>query len=98
MAQAYSVFANYGRKKELTPIIRIEDKKGNLIDAPRKTEGVQVVSQAACYILSKILSDATSRPNAFWNNVLTLKDRPVAAKTGTSNKDVSKGKKKEILP
>lgn len=96
--QAYSVFANGGYKKDLNPILKITDKKGNLIEQYSENTGKYVVSDAAAYIISTILSDASSRPSDFWNNVLTLKDRPVAAKTGTSNKDVTKGKKKQILP
>lgn len=99
MVQAYSVFANGGYKKEITPILKIVDRKGNLVDQYTENAGKQVFSEAASYILSTILSDASSRPSDFWNNVLTLKDRPVAAKTGTSNKEVSKkGEKKKILP
>ncbi|MDP2104288.1 MAG: transglycosylase domain-containing protein [Candidatus Gracilibacteria bacterium] len=99
LLQAYSVFANGGYRKDVTPIMRIEDKKGNIVDQYSESAGKYVVSDAAAYIISTILSDAKSRPGDFWNNVLTLKDRPVAAKTGTSNKDVTKeGKKKQILP
>lgn len=98
LLQAYSVFANGGYKKEINPILKITDKKGNLIEQYTNNPGKYVVSDAAAFIISTILSDATSRPSDFWNNVLTLKDRKVAAKTGTSNKDVSKGGKKQILP
>ena len=98
LLQAYSVFANGGYKKEVNPILKITDKKGNLIEKYTDSPGKYVVSDAAAYIISTILSDASSRPSDFWNNVLTLKDRVVAAKTGTSNKDVTKGKKKQILP
>ncbi|EKE29895.1 MAG: 1A family penicillin-binding protein [uncultured bacterium (gcode 4)] len=98
LAWAYSVFANWWVKRDITPILRIEDKKWNIIDQYRKSSWKEVFSAPASYIISKILSDAWSRPNQYWNNVLTLKDRKVAAKTGTSNKDVSKWKKKEILP
>jgi membrane peptidoglycan carboxypeptidase len=98
LLQAYSVFANSGYKKEINPILKITDKKGNLIEQYIGNSGTSVISDAATYVISTILSDASSRPGDFWNNVLTLKDRPVAAKTGTSNKDVTKNGKKQILP
>lgn len=98
LMQAYSVFANGGYKKEINPILKIIDKKGNLVEQYSDSPGKYVVSDAAAFVISTILSDASSRPGDFWNNVLTLKDRAVAAKTGTSNKDVTKGKKKQILP
>jgi membrane peptidoglycan carboxypeptidase len=98
LASAYMTFANYGIKRDITPIMKVEDKHGNIIEEFHQDTGKEVLKPAAAYILSTILSDASSRPSSFWNNVLTLKDRPVAAKTGTSNKDVSKGGKKKILP
>lgn len=98
LAQAYSVFAQNGWRKEPEPILKIVDKKGNVIVQYVESSGKYVFSDAASYLLSNILSDASARPSAFWNNVLTLKDRPVAAKTGTSNKDVSTKGVKKILP
>lgn len=98
LLQAYSVFANSGYKKEINPILKITDKKGNLIEQYTEKAGKSIISDGATYIISTILSDPKSRPGDFWNNVLTLKDRPVAAKTGTSNKDVTKNGKKQILP
>lgn len=51
-------------------------------------------SEGASYLISNILSDTKARP-AGWNTYLTLKGRPVAVKTGTSNKEITKTK---ILP
>jgi penicillin-binding protein 1A len=98
LAQAYSVFANEGWRKEINPIVKIIDKKWNVIEQFSDTSGKYIFSDAASYLLSSILSDSTARPSAFWNTALTLKDRPAAAKTGTSNKDVSKWGVKKILP
>lgn len=98
LAQAYSVFANMWIKREATPILRIEDKKWNLIEDSRSNTETKIFSPAASYVITKMLSDPANRPNSFWNNVLTLKDRKVAAKTWTSNKDVSEWWKKKILP
>jgi penicillin-binding protein 1A len=98
LAAAYSVFATNGWRRDPDPILKIVDKKGNIIDEFIESNGKYVFSDGSSYLLSTILSDSTARPSAFWNNVLTLKDRPVAAKTGTSNKDVSEGGAKKILP
>lgn len=62
-----------------------------MIEQFSESSGKYLFSDAASYLLTSILSDASARPSAFWNTALTLKDRPAAAKTGTSNKDVSKG-------
>lgn len=49
------------------------------------------MNPSAAYIISKILSTNDAHPEStFWRNALTIPGRVVAAKTGTSNKDVSK--------
>jgi penicillin-binding protein 1A len=99
MMQAYSVFANNGIKKPLYFIEKIEDNEGNIIDEHRDVTWEEVMNPAAAYIVSKILSNNDARPeSSFWRNALTISGRSVAAKTGTSNKDVSKGGVKKILP
>ncbi len=91
MMQAYSVFANNGLKKQLYTIEKIEDNDGNIIEEHKDQVGEEVMNPAAAYIISKILSNNDARPEStFWRNALTIAGRTVAAKTGTSNKDVSK--------
>jgi membrane carboxypeptidase/penicillin-binding protein PbpC len=49
------------------------------------------MNPAAAYIISRILSNNDARPeSSFWRDALSIPGRIVAAKTGTSNKDVSK--------
>ena len=94
--QAYSVFANLGIKHDIHAIDKIEDSDGNILEeykAPEKLE--PVFSPAASYIITKILSDADARPEGFWRNALSINGKIVAAKTGTSNKEISADK---ILP
>lgn len=92
MMQAYSIFANNGIKRKVTGIVKIEDSNGNVIESNEMNEGQEVFSPAASYIISKILSDEKSRPDSeFWRWALRLAGwRISAAKTGTSNKVISK--------
>lgn len=94
LAKAYSVFANMWYKKEISPILKILDTNWNIIEENINKAGAKVISENTAYLINKILSDKDNRPNPFWNNYLTLNNRVVAAKTGTSNKK-EKGK---ILP
>ena len=99
MMQAYSVFANNWLKKQLYSIEKIVDNEGNIIEEHKDQPGEEVMNPAAAYIISKILSNNDARPEStFWRNALTIAGRTVAAKTGTSNKDVSKWGNKKILP
>ena len=98
LATAYSVFANLWVKKDVTPILKIVDSKGNIIEENKlKVKDVQAISKEQAYITNTILSDTSSRPSS-WNNYVSLKGRTVAAKTGTSTKQYTKNWKKYIFP
>ena len=97
LATAYSTIANTGIPHDTLAITKIIDGDGNIIEESSIQRNDYSISQGAAYLLSRILSDTNSRP-AFWNTYLALTDRPVAAKTGTSNKDESSGGVKKILP
>jgi membrane carboxypeptidase/penicillin-binding protein PbpC len=64
---------------------------GNIIEETKDSPSKEVFSPAASYIISKILSDNSARPeSSFWRNALSINGRIVAAKTGTSNKQMDK--------
>lgn len=98
LATAYSVFANMWIKKDITPILKIVDSKWNIIEEKiAKSKDEQVISENQTFITNKILSDTSARPD-FWNNYISLKNRPAAAKTWTSTKQYIINWKKDIYP
>ena len=99
LAIAYSIFANMWIKKDFTPILKIIDSKWNIIEEKKEIQENKktIISKSLAYIINKILSDPSSRPN-FWNNYLTLNGRIVSAKTWTSTKQYIKNKEKDIYP
>jgi len=99
LAQAYSVFANLGKKKEVSPIMKIVDSNGLVIEERQEKdfEWEEVFSPASSYIITHMLSDTSSRPESR-NSYLSLSDRPVAAKTGTSTKNFDKNGQKIVMP
>lgn len=97
LATAYSTFANMWIKKDITPILRIEDSKWNIIEEHKEKEYPQTISKNQAYIMNHILSDSTTRPT-FWNTYMTLPDRKLSAKTWTSTKQYIRNGKKDIYP
>ncbi len=101
LAWAYSTFANMWIKREINPIIKILDRKWNVIeDMDKKISGEKlepVISPSLSYIINDILSDTNSRPE-FWNSYLSLPWRKIAAKTWTSTKQYRKNARKIIAP
>lgn len=85
MTAAYGVFANDGLKVELSPILKIEDEKGNVIFENKKTPKRVLESQIA-QLLTDILSDNEARTPMFGpRSHLYFENHKVAAKTGTTD-------------
>jgi len=85
---AFSVFANNGIKHDKRSILKIEDKAGKIIEEAYDSEGERIVDEKYVAMLSHILSTNKYRVDAFGtNNPLRFDERPVAAKTGTTNEN-----------
>ena len=83
---AYAVFANNGRKNTPVSILKVEDSKGkNLYEWKQATDD-QVIDPSLAATMSNVLSDDASRAFVFGaGSALSLGNRPVAAKSGTTN-------------
>ena len=82
---AFSAFAREGEISPIASILKVEDKDGNTLEEYKDHKKTVLTSQVAREITS-ILSDNNARTYIFGaKNHLILPDRPVAAKTGTTN-------------
>jgi 1A family penicillin-binding protein len=83
---AYAALANNGTYLPPQSILKIENDHGEVIYQAPAPEGREAVKPELAALMSNILSDNQARAFIFGNkNNLTLPDRPVAAKTGTTN-------------
>ncbi|MCL5009345.1 MAG: PBP1A family penicillin-binding protein [Patescibacteria group bacterium] len=81
---AYATLANGGVKNEKAFILKIEDKDGNTLEEYQQ-HSQPILNPEAVYLLTNVMSDNAARTYVFGpNSPLTLPDRPVAAKTGTT--------------
>lgn len=84
LASAYGVFATEGVKTPSTAILKIEKTNGEILEeyAPQKTK---VLDEQTARQITDILSDNEARAPMFGqSNPLYLGERPIAAKTGTT--------------
>lgn len=82
---AYSAFARDGIKSKINPILKIEDASGKTLEEYSDQNEKMMDGQVARQITS-VLSDNNARAYVFGSrNYLTLPDRTVATKTGTTN-------------
>jgi len=81
---AFGVFAAEGIKNPITSIIKIEDREGNIIEE-YQAKPTRVLDEQIARLITDILSDEETRAPMFGkHSPLYLKERPVAAKTGTT--------------
>lgn len=82
----FTVFANEGQTVPYTSILEIKDAQGKTLEKFSDPEKTQVLDQQPVRQLVDIMTDNNARTYIFGaNSPLTLPDRPVAAKTGTTN-------------
>lgn len=98
MAEAFSVFANGGIRRDLVSILKVTDKNGivleefkddNLNKNPPSQlliQGTRVISPETAFIVSHILLDNNARAGAFGtNSSLVIPGKAVSVKTGTTD-------------
>ena len=90
MATAFGVFANQGYRIDLHPILKITDRKGNVIEQYNPPAspifGTQVLPSSVTFVISNILADNQARVAEFGpNSALKINKQYVSVKTGTSN-------------
>lgn len=83
---AYAVFANEGIKHEAIAVLKVEESDKDVLYEWKETDGEKILEANFARTISDVLSDNAARAYVFGeNNYLQLNDRPVAAKTGTTN-------------
>lgn len=81
MTQAYSILANEGIRMDLFTVRRIEDRQGNII-YEQKANPRQILSPQSTFLVTDILRDMVRH---YLAKGLDVDNRPIAAKTGTTN-------------
>jgi len=79
-ASAYGVFANHGVRVEPTPVLRILDAKGNVIEDNRKPDGKRIISEPVADNVTSVLQGVIQKGTGRRADI----GRPAAGKTGTS--------------
>lgn len=82
MCGAYSVFANHGVWTEPTFILRIEDKKGNVLYT-HKPRIVQAMNEQTAYVMTYMMKGVIENGTGSRLRYRYHIDNPVAGKTGT---------------
>ncbi len=83
---AYATLANNGIYNEPVSLLKVTNNLGEDLYEWKETDGQEAVTPEIAATISDVLSDDQARAFVFsLNGNLTLPNRPVAAKTGTTN-------------
>lgn len=83
---AFSTFATGGIYRKKTAILKVEDGKGQALEEYKEDHGQRVIEEKYIAMIDYVLSTNSLRAPVFGeNNPLRFDNRPVAAKTGTTN-------------
>ncbi|MBI4135455.1 transglycosylase domain-containing protein [Candidatus Uhrbacteria bacterium] len=83
---AFATFARDGKYIPTSSILRVEDSSGRVLEEWKPPRERQIIGSPYVRDLISILTDNSARAFVFGaNSPLILGDRPVAAKTGTTN-------------
>lgn len=83
MCQAFSVYANGGKKKEPITILKIVDREGNILESHEEPDpGMQVITPQLAYLMTHLLQGVIKRGTG--KEVSDL-NWPLAGKTGTTS-------------
>lgn len=92
LTQTYAVFANNGTKKDITPILKIVDSRGRVLEEWKDNlNKEEVINPQVAFLINDILSDKS----VGLGPKLEIEGYKTAAKTGTSTKRLSEDK---VLP
>jgi len=85
-ANAFAAFATEGTHYPTSAILKVTDPTGSVLEEWKQPQGQSVMDPQIARTISNVLSDNNARTYVFGaRNFLTLPDRPVASKTGTTN-------------
>ena len=86
MAVTYGTVANFGKKVELNPLLKVTDYQQNILFEKDGVESETVLDAGVAYIISSILSDNSARTWEFGSNSpLNIAGHVVSVKTGTTD-------------
>ena len=84
-ATAYTVLANGGLKYDVSPILKVEDSSGEVLEEYKQTEGKRVFAEKNIYMVNWMLCDLGNFNDRPDNGYYTINGKRVCGKTGTTD-------------
>lgn len=86
LANAYTVFASGGLKRDPVAILKVSDQNGKVLYEFKPNQGKRVLSEEISFLITNILSDNNARSEVFGTgSLLNIPGKSVFVKTGTTD-------------
>ena len=88
LTNAFSVFANGGKRVDPATILKVSDSNGKVLEEFKPKDGQQVLTPQHAFLITSILSDKNAKLAAFGSygvSILSVPGHDVAVKTGTTD-------------
>jgi membrane peptidoglycan carboxypeptidase len=81
---AFSAFANNGKKHEVTPILKVQDREGEVLEKYNKEDVKRVWDEKEIYLLNWVLCDMSNQGRVL-SKYYSVGNQRLCGKTGTTN-------------
>lgn len=82
---AYATLANSGVRQEITPILKVENSKGEVLLEAKESKGTRVIDEKEAYLLNWMICDLPGFGDRYGNKYFYIGKSKLCGKTGTTD-------------
>ena len=82
---AYATLANSGVRKDIVPILKVEDSKGEILFEAEENSGTRVIDEKEAYLINWMICDLGGFGDKYGNQYYNVGGNKLCGKTGTTD-------------
>ncbi len=82
---AYATLANSGVRNDITPILKVEDSKGEVLFEVEENTGTRVIDEKEAYLVNWMICDLAGFNDRYGNQYFYIGQNKLCGKTGTTD-------------
>lgn len=82
---AYAVLANSGVRNDITPVLKVEDSKGEVLMEAKEDTGKRVFDEKDIYLINWMICDLAGFNDRYGNQYYYIGENKLCGKTGTTD-------------
>jgi penicillin-binding protein 1C len=82
---AYATLANSGIRNDITPILKVEDSRGEVLMEAQESAGTRVIDEKEAYLVNWMICDLAGFNDRYGNQYYYIGQNKLCGKTGTTD-------------